>query len=216
LCMHIPTCLLVVCYVRSTSTWFGYKRIWLHCTICKLCSCRRQAIVSPLPPHTHSRTHALMRTQRNTTEVSEPREDDGFNGWGAKLLQLVDEYEAWCRRFNADARECLDAQGGLVRLPEACKGTDVHAHVATCALDGSTCHALRRHGEAACHCGVQGSRVSDELFALMDGIAAYWVAPHNFDRSLIDVRALVQVHQVDQRIRLDVRRRTLTSCTAAA
>lgn len=59
---------------------------------------------------------AMQRNRGTTTpeEGSETAADDGFNGWGPRLLELAEEYEGYKRQFDADGRELLDQEAGLV------------------------------------------------------------------------------------------------------
>ncbi len=83
-----------------------------------------------------------MYVQRNKECVDES--DDGFNGYGTKLLSLADEYDRFRRQFDSDARECLDSRGGLVGVFTQC----LHAHIHT-DTEANTC-AMR----ASCSCYV--------------------------------------------------------------
>jgi len=46
---------------------------------------------------------------------SEEAQAQALNGWGTRLLALADQYERYRQEFEADAKECLDDGGGLVR-----------------------------------------------------------------------------------------------------
>ncbi|GFH08683.1 uncharacterized protein HaLaN_03684 [Haematococcus lacustris] len=52
--------------------------------------------------------------QLRNQPAMEHAHDDGFNGWGSKLLELADQYEAYRAQFGTDFLECQDPQGGLV------------------------------------------------------------------------------------------------------
>ncbi|KAL6753415.1 hypothetical protein V8C86DRAFT_2727747 [Haematococcus lacustris] len=51
--------------------------------------------------------------QLRNQPAMEHAHDDGFNGWGSKLLELADQYEAYRAQFGTDFLECQDPQGGL-------------------------------------------------------------------------------------------------------
>ena len=91
--------------------------ICLNCCAACWCQSERRPSITGAPACWNWQISMIVIRWCQTMQRAESEEAQAqaFNGWGTRLLALADQYERYRQEFEADAKECLDDGGGLVR-----------------------------------------------------------------------------------------------------